>query len=563
MVELNTTGYDYLKVSSAQRSTSTGPRDFRLEYKVGAGGTWTPLTDTIKVANDFISGVVNNLSLPTTCSNQSSVYLRWITLTTISTSGGSATGQNRIDEISVTGVTNSYVSGLGNISVSGTSYAPTGLLSNKYYYYRVRTVGANSTTDGSNVISVRTLANPANADYRTKASGSFSNASIWEYADGDGYTAATSAPTSASNITISLNDSVNLGSDFSLDTLKTFTVTGKLDVDSNKISGKGSFVLDSTATIYAGHSGGINGSILTTKTLSTKANYQFDGDVNQSTAGLPNTITGNVTIAGTGVVSLETAKTINTPGSLTVKNGASFGFGTATATAVLSGTGSFIAKTGSTVVITFAAGINSTGTTTGALRTTGRTFENNVNYNFSKNDTSTSQLKSNFGTAFGTEITSINNLTINNTRGVMDTITGSASITINGVLNFVSGHLYKKSNSIILAQGATVTGAGASSGWVIGSNLQKYVATGATTTTFEVGTDSLKYAPVTVTFNNVTTPGNLTVSEIVAAHPNIATSNISQTGAQGMQWGCAKSLFWRFAMVMKSTPLALSRPKKV
>ena len=68
-----------------------------------------------------------------------------------------------------------------------------------------------------------------------------------------------------------------------------------------------------------------------------------------------------IVIAGTGVVSLETAKTVNTPGTLTVKNGASFGFGTATATASLSGTGTFVAKTGSTVVITFAAGISALG----------------------------------------------------------------------------------------------------------------------------------------------------------------------------------------------------------
>ncbi|MEZ5109768.1 MAG: hypothetical protein R2829_12480 [Bacteroidia bacterium] len=76
---MNTQNYFDLTVSSKQRSSNTGPRDFKLQYKIGAGGTWTDVSGaTVTVANDFTSGVLSNVALPAECDNQSSVYLRWI-----------------------------------------------------------------------------------------------------------------------------------------------------------------------------------------------------------------------------------------------------------------------------------------------------------------------------------------------------------------------------------------------------------------------------------------------------------------------------------------------------
>ncbi|NNV54447.1 T9SS type A sorting domain-containing protein [Limnovirga soli] len=115
-IDISTLNYNTLKIYSKQRSTSSnGPRDFRLEYKVGSGGTWTAVTGgTITVADNFTSGVLSNLALPVACENQSQVFLRWIMTSNTSVSGGSITsgGSSRIDDIIVTGLSSSLIAGL-------------------------------------------------------------------------------------------------------------------------------------------------------------------------------------------------------------------------------------------------------------------------------------------------------------------------------------------------------------------------------------------------------------------------------------------------------------------
>ena len=110
-----TTGYTNLKISSKQRSSDTGPRDFKIQYKIGAGGTYTDLPGAaIVVANDnFVSGVVLNISLPFECDNQASVYLRWIMTSDISVVGGviGTVGTSRIDDILITGYPASFWTG--------------------------------------------------------------------------------------------------------------------------------------------------------------------------------------------------------------------------------------------------------------------------------------------------------------------------------------------------------------------------------------------------------------------------------------------------------------------
>jgi endonuclease I len=105
-IEFVTSGYATLSVSSKQRSSSTGPRDFKVQFKIGSGGTWTDITGgTITVADNFTIGVATNLSLPTGCSNQSSVYIRWIMSSNTSVGGGTvgSTGTSRIDDIVIKG----------------------------------------------------------------------------------------------------------------------------------------------------------------------------------------------------------------------------------------------------------------------------------------------------------------------------------------------------------------------------------------------------------------------------------------------------------------------------
>ena len=107
MVEVNTAGYNTITLSSKQRSTNTGPRDFILEYRIGAAGLWTAVpTGNITVANNFTAGVLTNLPLPIACDNQPSVFIRWIMSSNTDATGAglvAGTGNSNIDDIRIRG----------------------------------------------------------------------------------------------------------------------------------------------------------------------------------------------------------------------------------------------------------------------------------------------------------------------------------------------------------------------------------------------------------------------------------------------------------------------------
>jgi hypothetical protein len=104
-IELSTTGYAYIEVSSKQRSSAQGPRDFALQYRIGAAGVWTniPGAPSITVANNWTSGVLNNVLLPAACENVPSLFLRWITTSDLNISGNvmGTGGVSNIDDLFV------------------------------------------------------------------------------------------------------------------------------------------------------------------------------------------------------------------------------------------------------------------------------------------------------------------------------------------------------------------------------------------------------------------------------------------------------------------------------
>lgn len=105
-IEFSTWLYDSIRFSSKQRSSPSGPRNFRTEYSLD-GSTWIAVTiGTVVCANNFSSGVLNNVSLPAACYSQPSVHLRWIMTSDSAVEIGDtvvATGTSRIDDIYVTG----------------------------------------------------------------------------------------------------------------------------------------------------------------------------------------------------------------------------------------------------------------------------------------------------------------------------------------------------------------------------------------------------------------------------------------------------------------------------
>lgn len=181
-VDLNTSNSFGLTLSSVQQSSNTGPRDFKVQYRIGPGGTWTDVPGgTILVANNFTTGVLNSLPLPSACDDQPQLFLRWLMTTNTCVNGTapvSAGGTSGIDDISVNGSSSTpYVPGYENLDVgNATALAITDLYPAMDYYYRVRSVGAGcGIADNSNVIHVIT----AGAEtYYSQSSGNVTDA-IW------------------------------------------------------------------------------------------------------------------------------------------------------------------------------------------------------------------------------------------------------------------------------------------------------------------------------------------------------------------------------------------------
>lgn len=159
-VQLTTTGYYATRISSKQRGSNTAPRDFKLQYKIGAAGTYTDVPGTaITVANNFTSGVLTNVALPSACDNQPLVYLRWIMTSDIAVNGTPVVtgGSANIDDILVEGRLGTMIAPYDNLNVGNvTSYnVNTNIVANTTYYYRVRAV-SGGTSANSNAITVTT-----------------------------------------------------------------------------------------------------------------------------------------------------------------------------------------------------------------------------------------------------------------------------------------------------------------------------------------------------------------------------------------------------------------------
>jgi hypothetical protein len=103
-INLSTEGYKSLNLSSKQRSSDRGPRDFKLQYSLDEL-TWTDIGPAILVENNFTTGVLNNILLPSACNNQSILYIRWLVSSNADVLGTiiDPSGTSRIDDIIVTG----------------------------------------------------------------------------------------------------------------------------------------------------------------------------------------------------------------------------------------------------------------------------------------------------------------------------------------------------------------------------------------------------------------------------------------------------------------------------
>ncbi|TCZ73010.1 beta strand repeat-containing protein, partial [Flaviaesturariibacter aridisoli] len=175
MIGVNTTGATNLKLSSLQGGSNTGPRDWKVQYRVGSTGTWNDVTGgTIAVttppvaANPATFFGVTDLALPAAAENQPLVQIRWVVASTVSVNNSTVAsgGTSRMTAIYVKAAggasTPVYVTGYQNLPVGNvTSYNVTGLAPNTTYYYVVRATNASGTSVNSNEITVTTAIGPS------------------------------------------------------------------------------------------------------------------------------------------------------------------------------------------------------------------------------------------------------------------------------------------------------------------------------------------------------------------------------------------------------------------
>jgi len=104
--EFSTDQYDTIVITSKQRASSTGPRDFKVEYSLDNVNWFDVPGAVITVGDNWTTGVLAPLKLPVACWNQTSVRLRWIMTSDVSVGGGTvaSAGTSRFDDIYITGV---------------------------------------------------------------------------------------------------------------------------------------------------------------------------------------------------------------------------------------------------------------------------------------------------------------------------------------------------------------------------------------------------------------------------------------------------------------------------
>jgi uncharacterized protein (DUF2141 family) len=122
---------------------------------------------------------------------------------------------------------------------------------------------------------------------------------------------------------------------------------------------------------------------------------------------------------------------------------------------------------------------------------------------------------------------SYKNLEINDSKGA----TLSDNISVNGTLTLTNGTISTNAQKVILTSSGTIS---RTSGHVNG-NLQKTFAAGNPSATFEVG-DTSNYAPVNVSFSNITTGGELVARTTLGDHQFIGSASIRPERSVNRYW---------------------------
>ena len=179
---------------------------------------------------------------------------------------------------------------------------------------------------------------------------------------------------------------------------------------------------------------------------------------------------------------------------------------------------------------------NSTYTVTGNITGTGPITMGSGTINIAGNWTNNGTFTKDSGTVIynGSSTQTVgaltyNNLTIN--KGGGSALLGGVGTRVDGTLTFTAGNITTSTNDIYVSSTGSVS---RTSGHVVG-NLRKYISTGGTSKTFEIG-DASNYTPVDISFENVSGANDLTISTASGNCSNIGSSTINASKSVDRCW---------------------------
>ena len=124
-VEVNTTGYNNITLSSWNTSSDTGPKHFIVQYKTKSDADWRNVPGgeiTVTSGNNFTnSSKLTNLALPSACDNQEEVLIRWVVSSTVQTKLETDEDSN---EYNVLCTNNTGTSRIANLYIKGKPEKP-------------------------------------------------------------------------------------------------------------------------------------------------------------------------------------------------------------------------------------------------------------------------------------------------------------------------------------------------------------------------------------------------------------------------------------------------------
>ena len=368
------------------------------------------------------------------------------------------------------------------------------------------------------------IGDPSTADYRSRASSSWNTVATWEYnyttTGGTQYWAnATQLPAATNNVLVQAAHTVTLDVSPTVNSPKTITLSGTLVAGTNTISGTGSFVTSSGATLKTGNANGITSSgtsgtiqVSGTRTFNAGSNYEYNGAVNQATGnGLSTTLSGTLTInnsgsTGNNTVSLTTtgttAPTLNlTSGLFAV--GSSNTLNITSGGTVTAGTGNFASGTSGGTV-----NFNGSGTISGTVGFNNASLSGGVD--------------------FGSASTINGNLTINVGGYVA---TNAPTYATNSTLIYNSGTTYGRNLEWstttgkgypynVQISGNTTLDVGANSGNATARQIAGNLTTDSGSTFTMNSAGSQMSAAVTV-YGNVLNNGTITLSSVYGGDINV------------------------------------------